>query len=150
MKYFAINELCQSSTATRLGIKNNPTEEIKSNLTNLIDKVLDPLREAYGSPIIVSSGYRCKALNKAVGGSQTSQHASGEAADITAVGSKIKDNKKLFDLVRSLELPFDQLIYEYGDKSGPDWVHVSFSSKRMRKQILRATKVNGKTSYQNS
>ena len=77
MKYFTINELCASSTAARLGIRNIPNEEIKSNLIALVDNVLDPLRTSYGKPIIVSSGYRCLALNQAVGGSKTSQHVKG-------------------------------------------------------------------------
>ena len=129
MKYFTIKELCQSSTATQKGIDNTPNSEIVNNLTQLVDNILDPLRKEYGKPIKVNSGYRCDALNKAVGGSKTSYHRFGLAADITA-GSK-SENKKLFILAQKLNLPFDQLI----DEKGYSWIHISFSTKP-RKQIL--------------
>jgi uncharacterized protein YcbK (DUF882 family) len=95
----------------------------------LVDNILDPLREKYGKPIHVNSGYRCPALNSAVKGSKTSSHLKGLAADIT-VGSPIK-NKKLFDLIQELNLPYDQLI----DEKNYSWIHISFS-KKPRKQIL--------------
>ena len=98
-----------------------------------VSLVLDPLREAYGKPINVNSGYRCPKLNKAVGGSSTSRHVLGRAADNTG-GSKV-ENKKLFDLVKSLKLPFDQLIWEKGGV----WVHVS-CSPRNRRQVLSISK----------
>jgi uncharacterized protein YcbK (DUF882 family) len=129
MKYFTIKELCKSSTATAKGIDNSPNSEIVKNLEQLIDNILDPLRERYGKPITVNSGYRCPELNKAVGGSKTSQHMQGLAADIT-VGSP-KKNKILFDLIKEMDLPFDQLI----DEKKLSWVHVSYSTKP-RKQIL--------------
>ena len=129
MKYFTIKELCKSSTATEKGIDNSPNSEIVKNLEQLIDNILDPLRERYGKPINVNSGYRCPELNKAVGGSKTSQHMKGLAADIT-VGSP-KKNKVLFDLIKEMDLPFDQLI----DEKKLSWVHVSYSTKP-RKQIL--------------
>lgn len=130
-KYFTINELTKSSTAKRLGIDNTPTQEIKDNLSKLIDNILDPLREAYQQPIIVSSGFRCKALNKAVGGAASSQHCLGMAVDIHTVSNTKESNKKLFELIKSLKLPFDQLINEYNYT----WVHVSYSP-RNRRQIL--------------
>ena len=129
MKYFTIKELCKSSTATYRGIDNTPNSEIVSNLEQLVDIILDPLREKYGSPIKVNSGYRCEKLNKAVGGSNTSQHRYGLAADITA-GSRL-ENKKLFVLIQQLNLPFDQLI----DEKNYSWIHVSIS-KNPRKQVL--------------
>lgn len=129
MKYFTIKELCKSSTAIQKGINNTPNSEIVNNLKQLVDCILDPLRERYGKPITVNSGYRCSALNKAVGGSKTSQHVKGLAADITAGSSK--ENKILFQLAQELNLPFDQLI----DEKNFSWVHISFSSKP-RKQIL--------------
>lgn len=136
MKHFSIKELTRSDTAIRKGIDNTAPKEEQENLTRLVDKVLDPLREAWGGPITVTSGYRSAALNRAVGGSATSDHLKGCAADIT-VGSR-EQNKKLFMLIRKLGLPFDQLIHEKGSvKDGPDWVHVSY--RRMgqnRKQIL--------------
>ena len=129
MKYFTIKELCKSSTAIQKGIDNTPNSEIVSNLEQLVDIILDPLRVKYGKPIHVNSGYRCEALNKAVGGSKTSSHRFGLAADITG-GSKA-ENKKLFELAQALNLPFDQLI----DESNFSWVHISYS-KKPRKQIL--------------
>ena len=130
MKYFTMKELAKSSTAEKLGIDTTPTSEASAQLSNLVTHVLDPLREMYGKPITVNSGYRCPKLNDAVGGAKNSQHMRGEAADITA-GSKT-ENKKLFELIRD-NLPFDQLI----DESDYSWVHVSYvSSSRNRKQIL--------------
>lgn len=142
MKYFKISELIKSATATRKGIDNTPSPEIKANLEALVDSILDPLRAAYGKPIIVTSGYRCQKLNKAVGGAASSQHVSGQAADIRSVEDTPAENKKLFDLIIALGLPFDQLINEFNY----DWVHVSFSP-RNRRQKLKAEKVNGKTRY---
>lgn len=132
MKYFTIKEMTKSDTAQSKGIKNIPSKEEEQNLVLLIENVLDPLREAYGKPIIVTSGYRCKELNSAVGGAKTSQHLTGEAADIRSVEDTIEENKKLFDLVQKLKLPFDQLIDEYN----LNWVHVSYS-KRNRRQVLK-------------
>ena len=130
-KYFSIAELTKSSTAIKKKINNTPTKEIENNLNQLIDNILDPLREAWGQPIIVSSGYRCEALNKAVGGAASSQHKLGQAADIHAKSDSMEDNKKLFELIKQLKLPFDQLINEYNY----NWMHVSYSP-RNRRQIL--------------
>lgn len=129
MKYFTIAELCKSDTAVRKNIDNSPTSEIINNLKQLVKYVLDPLREKYGKPIRVNGAYRCPELNKAVGGSNTSQHMTGQAADIT-VGSP-DNNKKLFNLIIEMNLPFDQLI----DEKNFRWIHVSYSNKH-RKQIL--------------
>lgn len=142
MKYFNIAELTKSATAQRRGIKNTPSKEVTNSLTALIEKILDPLREAYGKPIIVDSGYRCPRLNAAVGGAASSQHVKGEAADIRTLTDTPAENKKLFDLIIKLKLPFDQLI----DEHGFNWVHVSFGP-RHRRQILKAIKKNGKTCY---
>lgn len=134
MKYFTIAELTKSETAERKGISNIPLSEHKANLTTLVNKVIDPLREAYGKPIVVTSGYRSPMLNKAVGGVSTSQHCKGEAADI--VPKDRKDMRKLFDLAKALP-DFDQLINEKPDKNGvPTWIHISYSSNRNRKQVL--------------
>ena len=130
-KYFNIAELTKSDTATKKKINNVPTKQIETNLNQLVDNILDPLREAYGEPIIVSSGYRCPELNKAVGGATSSQHTLGQAADIHTKSNTKEANKKLFDLIKGLKLPYDQLINEYGYK----WVHVSYSP-RNRRQIL--------------
>lgn len=130
-KYFTINELTKSATAQRLHIDNNPTQEVKDNLNKLIDNVLDPLRELYGKPIIVNSGYRCTKLNKAIGGAKNSQHLVGQASDIRTVQNTKESNKELFDLIKNSKLPFDQLINEYDY----NWVHVSYSP-RNRRQVL--------------
>lgn len=119
MKYFTIAEFVRSDTAGRKGIDNKLPKEMLPNVIALVDNVLDPLREWYGKPIIVSSGYRCPELNKAVGGSNTSQHMSGEAADIDT-GNR-QQNKLLFEYIRK-NLTYDQLIWEHGG----DWVHVSY------------------------
>lgn len=131
MKYFTIRELCQSHTAAVQHIDNTPTAAVKRNLEALTDNILDPLREAYGKPINVSSGYRCQRLNKAVGGVRNSQHLTGHAADITA--GNTTQNKKLFRLIQTLGLPFDQLI----DERQYRWVHVSYDPTRSRRQVLR-------------
>lgn len=130
MKYFTIEEMTKSSTATAKHIDNTPNQTAIDNLTKLIEIVLDPLREWYGKPIRVNSGYRCKVLNKTVGSkAKKSQHLYGEAADITA-GSKT-ENEKLFNYIKD-NLPFDQLINE----SNFSWVHVSYREGRLRKQVL--------------
>lgn len=132
MKYFTIDELTGSATAAVRGIDNTPTPEVEARMTALIDNLLDPIREAWGKPITVNSGYRCPALNKAVGGVPTSQHQSGEAADITT-GSK-EGNRRLFELIRDGGFDFDQLI----DEKDFSWVHVSYTTARKnRKQVLK-------------
>lgn len=131
MKYFTLKELTKSDTAKRNKIDNTPNTQEKCNLVELVDNILDPLREAYGKPIIITSGFRCEALNKLVGGSKTSHHRTGQAADIRTVEDTIEENKKLFQLIQDLNLPFDQLIDEYNY----DWVHVSYTPQN-RKQIL--------------
>lgn len=121
-----------SDTAARKGINNKCTKEDAERLKKLIENVLDPLREAYGKPIVVTSGYRCPALNKAVGGSKTSDHMIGRAADIHGTPNTKAENKRLFELVKSLDLPFDQLI----DEKNLSWVHVSHREGNNRKQVL--------------
>lgn len=130
-KYFTISELCKSDTATARGIDNTPTDDVKENLDALIENVLDPLREAYGKPIYINSGYRCSELNKAVGGVSTSEHQSGRAADIDT--HDYEENKKLFKLIQELNLPFRQLI----DESNLSWVHVSYNPNDIKRQVLK-------------
>jgi len=130
MKYFSIKELCKSDTAELLKIDNTPSEEIKENLEALTVHVLDPLRESYGKPIRVNSGYRSPELNNALKGAADSQHMKGEAADITA-GSR-EENKKLFQLIIQNGV-YDQLI----DEKDYSWVHVSHKKNlKNRKQVL--------------
>lgn len=146
-KNFTLEELSNSSTAKRLGIDNIPNNEQVNNLRLLCEKVLQPIREKYGKPIIISSGFRCEKLNKAIGGSPTSEHRYGMAADLHSLSDTLSDNKALWDLIRTMNLNFGQLIYEYGSDSGPDWIHISYNEKNNRKQILRCKKLNGKASY---
>lgn len=133
MKYFTITELCASDTARRNGIYNEPTAAVADNLVRLVENILDPLREAYGKPIKVNSGYRSKSLNKAVRGVKNSQHLEGKAADIVGTPNNPAENGKLFNLAKSLDLPFDQLI----DESGLTWVHLSYDRNRQRKQVIK-------------
>lgn len=132
MKYFTIDEFTRSEAAKKLKIDNTPTEDAIENLNALVDNLLDPLRELYGKPIFVNSGYRSKKLNMLIGGVSNSQHMTGEAADIEGFDRSVKENKKLFELIKNSGLPFDQLINE----SNYSWVHVSYSKKKNRRQIL--------------
>lgn len=118
MKHFTPAEFTRSDTARRLGIDNSLPPELLPNVENLVAKVLDPLREWYGAPVHVNSGYRCPALNRAVGGVPTSYHVRGMAADIDTRSRE--ENKKLFDYIKA-NLPFTELGWE-GNGS---WVHVA-------------------------
>ena len=133
-KNFSLEEMYRSDTARRCGIDNKPqTEEVVENLRALCLEVLQPLRDHLGKPVVVSSGYRCKDLNKKVGGVENSQHLKGEAADI-----KVRDREDLIDVMRYImdETDFDQLIRE---KSGStEWVHVSHKRNgNNRRMVLR-------------
>ena len=131
MKYFSFQEFERSGTAYRHGIDNTMPEAAKKNVAVLVDEVLDPLREAWGKPITVTSGYRCAALNKAVGGSATSHHCKGMAADLTT-GNRV-ENRRIFQLIIDLGLPFTQLI----DEKNFSWVHVSLDPEDVKRQVLR-------------
>ena len=132
MKYFTIQELTISNTAERKGIDNTPDQKAAAALTALVANVLDPLREAWGKPIVVNSGYRCPKLNRAVGGVARSQHTKGEAADIRTLSNRRWENEQLFKLIVQLKLPFAQLI----DEHGYSWIHVSYAEGRNRRQVL--------------
>jgi hypothetical protein len=142
MKYFTMDEMTRSDTARRYGINNTPNAEQKQNIRNLVDILLDPIRTAWGGPIRVNSGYRCSRLNALVGGVRGSQHTKGEAADIEVLSRNKADNKRLFNMIRSMNLPFDQLINEYDY----DWIHISYTP-RGRHKVLEGKKVGGKTVY---
>ena len=145
-----LSEVTRSESAKRNGISNMPTEQHIANFKLLAEKVFEPIRLHFNCPIHISSAYRSEALNKAVGGSSTSQHCTGEAIDVDMDGSTSGvTNKMVFDYIKD-NLSFDQLIYEFGDSKNPDWVHVSYESTgKQRKQVLKAVRVNGKTTYQN-
>lgn len=138
---FSLKEFIHSDTAIRLCIKNEPDATEIGNLIFLTKKCLQPIRDYFNSPVVVNSGYRSEKLNRAIGGSKTSQHMSGEAADIQIPGVNIKE---LFYWCRN-NLTFDQLILEFDS-----WVHISYSRQKNRNQALIATKQNGKTVYTES
>ena len=141
MKYFTIAELIRSETTTRKGINNQPSAGVKANLEALVEHVLDPVREHFGKPVIVTSGYRSTRLNKAIGGSSTSDHCSGCAADFTVVGHS---NREVCEWIRD-NLDFKQLIYEFGESG---WVHCSFKSEHNGKSVLSASRNRaGRTVY---
>lgn len=142
-KNFTLNEMYESTTAIRLGIDNTPSDIVIKNLLLLCKKVLQPLREHMDESIKVSSGYRNPELNKKIGGSKSSQHCLGQAADISC-GERTAE---IYEYIKN-NLIFDQLIWEFGTDENPAWVHVSYSSTNNRKECLRAYKVNGKTVYQ--
>ena len=138
-----LSENFDLSEFTRTNVKaNNTPENIHlENIKALTENILQPVRKIYGKSITITSGFRSSEVNKKVGGAATSQHSKGEAADLVC-----EDKAKLFEIIKSLD-NFDQLIWEYGNDKSPDWVHVSYSKSRCRKQILRAIKQNGKTKY---
>jgi hypothetical protein len=144
-KNLSLAEMIRSESAKRNGISNMPTEEHLANMKKLAINVFQPIRDHFNVPIHISSGYRSLELNKAIkGSSKTSQHCLGQAIDIDMDGTKIT-NKQIFDFIRD-NLEWDQVINEF-DYS---WVHVSFNPNgKQRKQILKATKKNGKTVYAN-
>jgi hypothetical protein len=135
-------EATKSNTATRLGIDNTPPPAIVERMIETAEKIFQPLRDALG-PIRVSSFYRSPDLNRAIGGSKTSQHCKGEAIDMQGI---LATNKMLFNSACDLE-DYDQIIWEFGTLEEPDWIHVSYSKTHNRKQILRATKIGKRTAY---
>jgi zinc D-Ala-D-Ala carboxypeptidase len=142
-------EITRSDTAKRHGIDNTPTAEHLENFKLLADKVFEPIREHFKTPIFISSGYRSKALNSFIKGSLSSQHCTGQAIDIDMDGSNGEvTNRMVFDFIKN-KLDFDQLIWEFGTDFNPDWVHVSYVKGKNRKQKLKAIRYGGKTSYIN-
>ena len=144
-KSFTLNELTKSQEATRLGIENIPNEEEIQNLKILCEKILQPVRDFYGLPVSISSGYRSPELCEAVGSSRTSQHARGQAADFEIFGVP---NKQVADFIVK-NLDYDQCILEFWNKNEPNsgWVHCSFNKDNNRKQYLQAQKLNGRVVY---
>ena len=145
---FSLAELTASQVAARKGIPNNPTAGQIENLKKLCESILQPIRNHYDAPVIISSGYRSAELCINIGSSMNSQHAKGQAADLQVVGV---DNKSLAKYIKE-NLDFDQLILEfYKESEGPHsgWVHVSYVGKENRKQSLTATRAEntGKTVY---
>ena len=144
-KSFTLNELTKSQEATRLGIDNTPSEEHIKNLKILCEKILQPIRDFYGMPVSVSSGYRSAALCEAVGSSSKSQHTKGQAADFEIFGVH---NKEVSDwIVQNLD--YDQCILEFWNPEDPNsgWIHCSYNDEGNRKQYLRASKFLGRIVY---
>jgi len=138
--HVTLAEFENSSTATTHGINNKMNESQIASAKLLCENVFEPLRIYLNTPIQISSAYRSVQLNKMIKGSLSSQHCKGEAMDLQ-IGAKG------FNFIKD-KLDFDQLIWEFGNEENPSWVHVSYSSKN-RKQVLKATKKNGKTIYSN-
>jgi hypothetical protein len=146
--HFTLAEMTRSEAATRLGVDNTPPPDAVAALKALCENVLEPLRVAVSKPMRVNSGYRGPEANKAVGGSKTSDHCFGRAADIEFDGF---DNKKLAQKIVEMGLPFSQLILEFYKEGDPNsgWVHVAFRAdqKPPKREVLRAVKQDGKTVY---
>jgi zinc D-Ala-D-Ala carboxypeptidase len=142
---FSLSELTRSQTATRRGIDNQPNDEQLANLVALCECVLQPIRDHFGTSVRISSGLRVPELNAAIGGSTTSDHCKGMAADIEVPPI---DNLELARWVEGSGLAFRQLILEYYDGT-PDsgWIHVSYDPSDNKRQVLTATKQGGKTVY---
>jgi len=144
---FTLKELTKSDTATRLGIDNTPDDATIENLKLLCEMVLQPVREHFGKSVTVNSGYRSPESNAAVGGSKTSDHCKGQAADIEIDGLP---NPELAQWIMD-NLDYTQLILEFYTQGQPNsgWVHVSYDPNNLKKQELTAIKVAGKTTYLN-
>ena len=139
-KNLNLAEVTRSETAKRRKIDNAPTDEHIENLKILAANIFQPMRDHFGKPIYISSGYRSEALNKAIKGSKTSQHCKGEALDIDNDNANNGvTNRDIFEFIRD-NLKFDQLINEFPVKGKPSWVHVSYSKTQQRNQILKAYK----------
>ena len=134
MKYFTISELTSSATALREGIDNRPTKCAYHLLHVLVEQLLDPIREAWGRPILVSSGYRCKELNDLVGGATHSHHLIGCAADL--ISGSMEDHRKLFNLIVQMhqqgKIKFTQLLLEGGGR----WLYISYVPSDLRCQVI--------------
>jgi len=141
-KNLTLDEATKSATAIKNGISNKPSGEHLSNLIQIATKIFQPVRDHFQKPIIVSSGYRSKALNDLIGGASGSQHSKGEALDLD--GSV--DNFLIFEFIKN-NLEFDQLIWEFGDDENPDWVHVSYKTENNRGEVLQAVRQNGRVIY---
>jgi zinc D-Ala-D-Ala carboxypeptidase len=145
-KYTTLQEVIKSNQASVLQIPNIPNSEQVANLKLVCTEVFDKVREHFGKPIGISSGFRSVELNQRIGGSKSSQHMEGKALDIDGDLYGGVSNKAIFDYIKN-NCTFDQLIWEFGTANAPDWVHVSYNKGVNRKQILRAIKSGGKTIY---
>jgi hypothetical protein len=147
---FSLGEFLKSNTADRLGLHGqyNPQPDYITNMIDLCINVLQPLRDQLGQSIRITSGYRCKELNEAIGGSKTSDHSYGRAADIEIYIGGIERNDVLFRTIIELDLPFYQMISEFGTYERPNWIHIAYRKGDDKREILRAEKKDGKTTYE--
>ena len=145
-KNLTLDEATKSATAIKNGISNKPSGEHLSNLMAIAQNVFQPVRDHFGKPIAITSGYRSQALNDLIGGASGSQHSKGEALDLDADVFGGLENYQLFHYIKD-NLAFDQLIWEFGDDENPDWVHVSYKATGNRGEVLMCVKQNGKTIY---
>jgi hypothetical protein len=146
-KHITYKEATYSSTAKRLHLDNTPDEDTLYEMAKVAHNIFEPLRLYVGGAIKINSFYRSKEVNQAVGGSSKSQHCKGQAIDIDDVFGH-KSNAEMFEYIRE-NLDFDQMIWEFGDTDNPNWVHVSYVSKKEnRNRILRAVREDGKTRYE--
>lgn len=136
-EHFTLDEFVRSETAAHKHIDNTPSPDVVENLRALCRNVLEPARVAFGAPVYITSGYRCPALNKAVGGKPTSQHQYGEAADLQVQG--VRNLKRLYKVIKDHGI-FDQLLYET-NQAGAKWIHVSYTSYGNRRQAIDNYKV---------
>jgi hypothetical protein len=144
--HLELSEVIRSDSAKRNGISNMPTPEHIENFKLLAEKVFEPIREYFGVPIRISSGYRSKELNdKTKGASKTSDHCFGRAIDIDNDGTSIT-NKQIFDFIKN-NLKYKQLIFEFGTDENPAWVHVSYDPNNLKNETLKAIKVKNVTKY---
>jgi len=146
-KHISLREATFSITAIRKGYSNIPNKEQLENMKYVAENIFEPVREHFNSPIRVSSMFRSYKVNRAIGGSKSSQHMKGEAMDINNRDKK-PSNSEIFNYIKD-NLVFDQLIWEFGDKDNPAWVHVSLKECKNRNQILKAYSKNRRTYYEN-
>ena len=145
-KHISDKESVYSRTAQRLGINNEATKEHRQNMITVAEEVFEPLRFFVGGPIKINSFYRSPDLNKAIGGSASSQHCNGQAMDIDDTFGHAT-NAQMYNFIKT-NLDFDQMIWEFGDDNNPNWVHVSYvSPQENRNRCLKAYKEKGKTKY---
>ena len=145
-KNLTLKEVTKSDTAIRKGVSNEPNAEQLENLKVLANEVFQKIRDHFGVPIKVTSGFRSEALNKLIKGSKTSDHMRGCAIDIDMDGTPDITNAQVFNFIKD-NLTFRQLIWEFGDNNNPDWVHVAYVKGDNKKQVLRAVKKGSKTVY---
>ncbi len=141
-----LKEATRSSTAERAGIDNTPDEEVVKNLINCAEDIFQPVRDHFGVPIMVTSGYRSQELNRLIRGAKSSDHLTGKALDLDADVFGGVSNADIFYYVLN-NLPFSKLIWEFGSKHNPSWVHISYDKDNLAGNVFVATSVNGRSFY---